>query len=88
MSVIKHVGLFLVPISMSAIVVAWHLDLLTPETQAVTPEVVVAEVVQPFEVFRLSRINGSCSTATRMAECRVISRHWDILATLRVCQRG
>ncbi|MCV5871163.1 hypothetical protein OFN61_38525, partial [Escherichia coli] len=40
------------PISVSAIAVAvaWHLDLLTPETQAVTPEVVVAEVVQPFEV--------------------------------------
>ncbi|HGF5083716.1 TPA: general secretion pathway protein GspB [Vibrio parahaemolyticus] len=50
MSVIKHVGLFLVPISVSAIAVAWHLDLLTPETQAVPPEVVVAEVVQPFEV--------------------------------------
>ncbi|MDF5306412.1 general secretion pathway protein GspB, partial [Vibrio parahaemolyticus] len=57
MSVIKHVGFFLVPISVSAIAVAWHLDLLTPEAQAVTPKaqavtpkVVVAEVVQPFEV--------------------------------------
>ncbi|PFG45289.1 type II secretion system protein B [Vibrio sp. ES.051] len=47
MSLIKHVGFFLLPITVSAIGGAWYLDLLTLPVGAATP-ITTIEVAQPF----------------------------------------
>ncbi|EGX6963215.1 MULTISPECIES: general secretion pathway protein GspB [Vibrio] len=51
MSAVKHIGLFLLPITASAIGVAWYLDLFAPSAEVdTTSPIEKVEVVSPFKV--------------------------------------
>ncbi|QCO84933.1 general secretion pathway protein GspB [Vibrio neocaledonicus] len=51
MSAVKHIGLFLLPITASAIGVAWYLDLFAPSVEVdTTSPIEKVEVVSPFKV--------------------------------------
>lgn len=66
MSIAKHVSLLLLPIGVSALVIAWYMEMLVPDSQAAMPtpqtplpvrEIVKESVVQPFEVLDYPEIS-------------------------------